>query len=272
MHNYRIITIVLLIALFTPTHAFAQKQSPEFKPRVFAFRNGVAFGNFDQEATILKTLGYDGVGSVPTAQLRDRIIAYNTKGLKVFSIYVSLGDPKIPAAMEQLKGTGATIELTIRKKITPETVQEIQVLAALAEKAGLRIAFYPHAGFTIATIDPALDLIKQVNHPNVGLMFNLCHYLKSEDPAKLEDTIARAGKHIFAASTCGADTNGKNWSALIQPLDKGTFDQSRLLNALQKVGFQGAIGLQCYAIKGDKRENLKRSIKAWNLIIAAVNK
>ena len=35
------------------------------------------------------------------------------------------------------------------------------------------------------------------------------------------------------------------------------------LGKLQAAGFRGPIGLQCYAVKGDKLENLRQSIKAW---------
>ena len=33
---------------------------------------------------------------------------------------------------------------------------------------------------------------------------------------------------------------------------------------IQALGFDGPVGLQCYAIKGDVRENLKRSKQAWD--------
>jgi hypothetical protein len=32
---------------------------------------------------------------------------------------------------------------------------------------------------------------------------------------------------------------------------------------LDQIDFQGNIGFQCYAIRGDSRQNLKRSIDAW---------
>lgn len=277
IHKWPVLATVTLSVLLLGCPANSQAdaaadQTAAFRPKLFAFHNGVSFGGFEKEAAALKELGYDGVGSVPIASLEKRMAAYEAAGLKVFSIYVSLGDPKIPAAIELLKNSNATIELTVRTKMGPETIKGVQQLADLAAAAKLRIALYPHAGFTIATIDPALDLIQKVDRSNVGVMFNLCHFLKSERPAELEATIERAGKHIFAASTCGADTEGKSWNQLIQPLDAGTFDQARLFQSLKKIGFKGVVGIQCYAVKGDKKTNLARSMKAWHQIIAAVNK
>ncbi len=35
------------------------------------------------------------------------------------------------------------------------------------------------------------------------------------------------------------------------------------LRKLKAAGYRSPIGLQCYAVQGDKRENLRQSIKAW---------
>lgn len=54
-------------------------------------------------------------------------------------------------------------------------------------------------------------------------------------------------------------TRSGGWDKLIQTLDRGQYDVFGFLKALRTTGY----GLQCYAIKGDRRENLKRSIGAW---------
>ena len=112
-----------------------------------------------------------------------------------------------------------------------------------------------------------MNLIKKVNHPNLGVMFNLCHFLKNEDPKTLETTLEKTGSKLFAVSTCGADLGGGSWNQLIQPLDKGDFPQERLFRALNSLKFSGPVGLQCYAIKGDKHDNLQKSMAAWKTII-----
>jgi sugar phosphate isomerase/epimerase len=269
-------SLKLPCCLFIPVLVLASiataAEPTTFAPPLFAFQNGVGFGSLEEEAASLKALGYDGVGSTNLNRLEERIAAYEAAGLKVFSIYVNLGDQRIAAAIPLLKDRQATIELTVRKKIDDAAIQEIRELADLAAKANVRIALYPHNGFTIATIDPAIKLVEQVDRPNVGLMFNLCHFLKNEKQANLEETLARAGKRIFAVSTCGADNDGRDWGALIQPLDKGSFEQARLFDTLKTIGFQGAVGIQCYAVKGDKRKNLERTAHAWKQILAKVNK
>ncbi len=36
-----------------------------------------------------------------------------------------------------------------------------------------------------------------------------------------------------------------------------------MLVALRRAGYRGPIGLQCYSIKGDPKENLGKSMRAW---------
>ncbi len=53
------------------------------------------------------------------------------------------------------------------------------------------------------------------------------------------------------------------WDRLIQTLDRGQFDVYNFLKKLRKRGCTGPVGLQCYNIKGDVRQNLERSMGAW---------
>jgi len=265
-----------LLALLTlcacaPLPADREDPGAAFAPPLFVFQNGVDFGSFDEEARTLLELGYDGLGSAKPADLAARLEAYDLVGLRVFSVYVRLGDNRIPRCIELMRGRDAIIELTVTSPMGPETARALAELADLAGAAGLRVALYPHFANTVERIAEGLELIELADRPNVGLMFNLCHYLKSEDPAALEATLERAAPHLFAVSTCGADTRGQTWSELIRPLDEGTFDQQRLLRTLRRIGFEGAVGLQCYAVSGDKRENLRRSKAAWDRALRTLN-
>jgi len=68
--------------------------------------------------------------------------------------------------------------------------------------------------------------------------------------------------HTFHGEHHGADHEG-DWDRLIQTLDRGSFDVRSFVRTLESMGYKGPIGLQCYNIKGDREENLKRSMAAW---------
>lgn len=69
---------------------------------------------------------------------------------------------------------------------------------------------------------------------------------------------------IFVVTINGAQLGSNAWTdGLIQPLDRGDFDNRQLLATLREIGCRGPIGLMCYGIQGDAREHLERSMKVW---------
>lgn len=257
----------LIICVFTlsPT-AF----SDEFSPRFYAFKNGVAFSSLDEEAIKLKELGYDGISQVfqSGAPLAHRVEIFQRHGMDVLSVYLNVNDAPIPVeSIAPLAQSEAMLELTIQKE-SAETVAAVRKTVETAETLRIKVALYPHAGFSIATIPQALTLIEKVDHPNLGVMFNLCHFLHGEAPAELEATLERVGEKLFSVSTSGASLGkGKSWEHLIQRLDKGNFPRVRLFKKLKKMGFKGPVSVQFYGVKGDSYENLKHTHEAWEKIL-----
>ncbi len=260
-------TSLFLAVLFTAAGAAqAEDAKPApFKPAFYAFQNGVSFGSPENEAKTLKELGYDGINQVKHggAKLAAKLAAYDKVGLKVLSIYLNVRDKPIAAAVvKPFENRGAMIELTVNR-MTPTTVEAVRQTAEMAAKMKIRVALYPHHGNAVATMAQAMDLIKKVDNPNLGVMFNLCHFLMGEKSETMEAVLTKAGDRLFAVSTAGANLGGRRWGDLIKPLDQGNFPQKRLFGALKKLGFKGPVGLQCYAVRGDKRTNLKNSMAAW---------
>jgi sugar phosphate isomerase/epimerase len=145
-------------------------------------------------------------------------------------------------------------------------VEILREIADLAIESNTRLALYPHSGDWLERVEDGLRLIGKVDRPNVGVMFNLCHWLKVDEEKNLEPLLSSAMPHLFAVSINGTDTGEEirsgtgNW---IQPLDSGSFDMRAFLQKLKDHGYQGPIGLQCYGIGGDARDHLARSIAAW---------
>ena len=253
----------LLAALFALSVCCAEEEVA--LPQLYTFQNGLGFGDDQEEAAELSALGYAGVSQVSGTvdELREMVAVYTKQGLRVRSIYMDAGDLPVNAAkLEVLAPSGAMVELTVRKMST-ETVESVQNVCDVAQKLGMKVVLYPHHGFAVATIPQAMNLIAKVSRPNLGVMFNLCHFLRGENSSDLEKVITEAGDKLFAVSVSGAEVDGKNWGALIKPLDEGDFPLSNLLGILEKKKFQGPISLQCYGVPGDKRKNLERSMAAW---------
>ncbi len=247
--------------------------TPKFEPRLYAFQNGLGFGSATKEASFLQQNGYAGVCQVfdQGAALAKRIAAYEKLNLRVASVYLNVNDmPILENAIKPLANRDAILELTIQK-MSPKTVAAVRQTATMAEKLDIRVALYPHHGNAIATMPQAIDLVQKVGHPNLGIMFNLCHFLKNEKPETLKTVLTKAAPHLFAVSTAGADKQGTNWGELIQTLDRGTFQQVKLFEILKSLDYQGDVALQCYGVKGDKKQNLQTSMTAWKVVLSTIN-
>ncbi|MDD7985380.1 TIM barrel protein [Lentisphaera marina] len=255
----------LLILIFCNTlYSFNEKP---LKTEFYAFANAMPALNYEQQAQLLKKLGYSGISQVFQAgdKLTRQVEVYKKYKLKVLSIYLQATEKPIDMNSIKALGNGGMIELTVHK-INPQIIESIRQTSERAKKLNIRVALYPHHGFAVATIPQALELVNKVNHPNLGLMFNLCHFLKNEDINDLENILIKAKDKLFSVSINGADIDGKDWKTLIQSLDKGSFPQTRLISALKDIEFTGPISLQGFGIKGDKSINLENSMKRWKAI------
>jgi len=247
----------------------------------FPLINGVADAEHDtpeKMAAMLAELGYDGIGPSGVDGIPAMIDAMESKGLKVHAQYVGAFvdgekqpfDPGLPKAIAAMKGHGTHVWLWLRsKKHRPssdsgdaEAVKVVRQVADIAEMAGVKVTLYPHVGFYVATIDDAVRVAKKVDRPNVGVSFNLCHWLKAQGPGGMQEKLRLAHPYLFILQVNGADNDG-DWDRLIQPLGQGEFDVYNLLKTVKHMGFDGPVALQCYAVKGDKKENLRRSMEAW---------
>lgn len=234
-------------------------------PELYVFQNGLGFGSVEDEAKIISSLGYAGVSQVSATadDLKEMVEAFREEGLRVQSIYIDAGDvPVDTRKLEAVAAGGAMVEMTV-KTMEPGTVKSVRGICDAAERLGMRVALYPHHGYAVATMPQAMDLIAKVGHPHLGVMFNLCHFLRGENTADLKKVLKKAGDRLFAVSVSGADNGAKDWEALIKPLDQGDFPLERLLRILEKEDYQVPISLQCYRVPGDKRGNLERSMAAW---------
>jgi sugar phosphate isomerase/epimerase len=146
----------------------------------------------------------------------------------------------------------------------PKAVEILRRLGDVAAEAGLRISIYHHTGDWTESLNQALNVAKETNHPRVGVNFNLCHWLKIDGDQDYRSVLRENAERIFAVTINGAQIGAPTWTnGLIQPLDRGDFDNRQLLATLHEVGYRGPIGLMCYGIQGDAREHLQRSMAVW---------
>jgi len=240
-----------------------------------------------QQAAMLKESGYAGCGHLWLKNAETRAKTLSDAGLRLFQVYmrVNLAKPQavdeklIAKVLPSLKQHKTQLALLINggkpsdSKLDDKAVSAIKRIADMAKPYGVTVVLYPHANSWLETCGDAVRIAKKVNRPNeVGAMFNLCHWMRADANRDLRAVLKEAKPWLMAVSLSGSDTPAQvrakkgNW---IQPLDKGAYDITAFLSILRDIKYSGPIGLQCYGIRGDFRENLKRSMAAWRKIDAA---
>jgi len=248
-------------------------------PGLYAFGNGMNGMSPQQQATLLKATGYAGVklnnsGAAIGEAGRDAFKKTNTP---VRSLYVKVDvsqptpqyDPTLEKAMDIYANQKVDILFHIHGKgvggkvADERIVQMLRESAKKAEAKGMRVAIYPHYNFLVERFDHATKLVAEVNQKNVGVCFNLCHYLKHETLDELEGKLTKAMPHLFWCNLNGAKQGGKHWKELILRLDEGDVDWAKIVRFLEKNDFQGEYGQQFYNIPGTPQEKLQKSFEAW---------
>ena len=124
----------------------------------------------------------------------------------------------------------------------------LREMSDLARDSGSQLLLYPHLGSWVERIEDSVRVAEKVDRPNVGVMFNLCHWLRVDKQRDYKPLLKRAMPRLWAVSINGADSQDDKpgWDHYIQPLDKGSFDVGALLTTLKELGYKGPVGLQCY--------------------------
>ncbi len=237
-----------------------------------------------EQAALLAELGFDGFEGYDLDQLPRLAEELHARGLRVCTIYFQVNidegetpyDPRIEEYLATfLKDRGVILTVHLHsQKLRPSdpagdehALPILRRLADLAHEHGAQVAVYNHVNFWAESIDDGIRLAKQVNRRNFGAAFNLCHWLHLEGEQDLESRLDAIAPYLLSVTLCGAEggpeAQGAGWDQLIQPLDRGGFDNLALLRAVIARGYRGPIGLQCYAIPLPAREHLTRSMNAW---------
>jgi len=279
-----VLALTLLALLLTPPntlHATDQKLHPFF-PFCIDWHDAKK-RNFTEQAAMLKELGYDGVGHIWLDGVAERIKTLDEAGLKLYQITmnVEVAPGKTPYDPQKFKDVLALVKgrhvqfclLVGGMKPSdpsgdPHAVEVLREMSDLALESGAQLLLYPHVGNWVERIEDSCRVANQVDRPNVGVMFNLCHWLRVDKSRDYKPLLKQAMPRLWAVSINGADNHDDNpgWDHYIQPLDKGSFDLGEFLRTLKELGYKGPIGLQCYGIGGDTKLHLASSMSAWKTL------
>ena len=240
--------------------------------------NDSFYNSFEKKAKLIKESGFDGIEISELDQFKEKFKAIVNLGFKPSSLYTKLNldepelDPRLTDAIKMLKGTGAIICPYIIKKngvshhsrdkgVDKIAIHLLRRLADLADESGLQVAIYPHLNFYIEKTDHAASIAKKANKNNLGLTFNLCHWLATttlDERAEVKRQLKTLSPYLKMISINGANniiaSKSNIWEDYILPLGEGNFDVTSLVKYVSiDLGLNIPIGIQCYNLKGNKQ-------------------
>lgn len=278
----RLFSYIAALCFFTTSLSAAEPAKPSEQDVFFPFCidwHDAKKRGFTEQAQMLKELGYSGVGHIWLDKVAERLESLDAAGLKLYQITMMVDitpgkapyDPQLKEVLRLVKGRGVQFLLLMNgfKPSDPagdqRAVEIIREMVKLGEGSGAEFLLYPHTDFWMERIEDCVRVANKVNQPEVGVMFNLCHWLRVSKDRDYASALRLAGPKLMSVSLNGADEWDSNpgWAKYIQPLGRGSFDMPKFLRTLRDIGFKGPIGLQCYGIEGDTREHLKQSMVEW---------
>ena len=284
---YKYIFLLLTLVFVQPTSAQGLLDNS-----FFVFNNGVKDKQYDtleEQMKLLLENGYDGMEKERLDNFDEVYRALEKNDLNLYTIYMNINldnpeqpyDPRLEEVFLKIAGSGAMPWLYVTSEEYPPSSSEfdsvavpiLQKVADIAQQYGIKVMLYPHMYFWVESAEDAIRVAEKVNRRNLGMTFNLCHYLAHKNRAgidpwvPLDTLVQQAMPYLFALSLNGADAQAADqeniWASFIQPLGDGDFDTYRFLTSFLDRGFEGPVGLQCYNIKEDKAVHLRRSMQTW---------
>ena len=285
--------ILRICTLILPFAAILSAAEPQPRPfdsakttNPFFAMDTIARGGPEVVAPMLKDLGYDGLGG--TAGNEPMANAINAAGLRFFNGYLTMSfdsmqpalDDRHRGIIDRMAGHHGVLWLAIVKvqeggravsKSSEDgdatAVAKLRELAEYAKPKGVRIALYPHTGFWLERVEDALRVADRLANEDLGVTFNLCHWLKVEgserDPLPVLQAAMPRLMFITINGADTGDTKAMGWDRLIQPLGVGSYDTAAFLEKVRAVGYKGPVGFQGFGIRGEPREVLARTIEFW---------
>jgi sugar phosphate isomerase/epimerase len=271
----------------------AEVRVKDFQPPLFAFQTGFARADSREPAylcELVKRAGFAGVELMGLGQVDAFMPELEARGLRLFTLYVKVDldaeqpyEAQLKPTLQKWRGKIPHLWLHVHsrrfKKSDPagdaRCVEVLRELADFAKPLGVGLGIYPHTGFWAERFGDGVRVARKVGRENVGAVFNLCHYLRTDGPVNLDAELRAAFPHVMLVSINGAadgDTTRLGWSELIQPLGEGGFDVGRVLRVLKEQGYRGPIGLQGYGIQRRPEEFFPASVAAYRRYLAELKR
>lgn len=237
------------------------------------FYTSMGVYSFQSQCEMVAEVGYDAItvaawSGQPLTDLALLPQVKATHGLDIAALYLVLhegrNDHLVKRIVESVEGV-QLIELAVQTSVNgaQAVMRVLEKLLPIAERRGLRLALYPHRNHVTETTSQVVELCRYFDHPQLGAVFNGYHWYASQE-GDLQARLDAMAPWLMQVTTSGSALSPLGWGgvATMEPPDRGELDNFALLGALQRMGYDGRIGLLGWDYCGDVYLKLQRSLKA----------
>lgn len=134
--------------------------------------------------------------------------------------------------------------------------KRIRPIAEAAAKLGCKVALYNHGNW-FGEPENQLAILKELNLPNVGLVYNFHH--GHEHIARFPELFKQMQPHLFALNINGMASGGDKEGKKILTLGDGT-EELAMLKVVKASGWQGPVGILDHRPETDSEETLRGNL------------
>lgn len=124
-------------------------------------------------------------------------------------------------------------------RLLESEASRIRAIALAAQEVGCKVGLYNHGGW-FGRPENQIEILRKVNLPNVGIVFNLHHAHDELD--RLPEVLELLRPYLFAINLNGMEKNGDKVGKKILPIGQGSLDLE-VLRAISASGYRGPIGI-----------------------------
>jgi sugar phosphate isomerase/epimerase len=293
----RILLIALSFFLLTIPPLKAQQSNQATYPLgVFNFDFARLGADEANQISELQSIGYGGLvlnltnpKELKTLERYQSVIGNDS--FEVYAGYVVILFNKDIAAQNEyldkvikaLKKSDAKLWVILRVKggQKVERKQIVDFLGSAAERtkaAGVELVIYPHWSggnplnfCLIESAEDAIPYVEEIGSDNLFISLHLCHEIKAGNGDRLNEVAAKIKPWLRLPSINGADIDAVNevegWKRGIQSLTMGDYDSSKLLKALETIGYEGPVILHTWRLQQSAADHHHTSFKRFQEMV-----
>ncbi len=142
----------------------------------------------------------------------------------------------------------------------------IRPIAEAAAEIGCRVGLYNHGGW-FGEPENQIAIIRELNLPNVGIVYNLHHGHQHVD--RLAELLKKMLPYLYAVNLNGMVREGDQQGQKILPLGVGDLDES-LLKTIRDSGYTGPIGFLNHT-QEDAEARLQDNLEGLSWLVGKLN-